>query len=207
MVVQTTTAISGEKRRTKEGVFVCPSCGYEHWSIIAENDGSAKCRKCGKIMGKGKEQLDKLVVEKEVDGYVCPICKKIVADISENHTSDDTINGDSAILCPKCYNFVNDLPLLHHGAYSEKWEPLMSSTDYFFFQHKPCKDKEHHGSCDIYACLIDNTGRVIFNLQCLDCKTVDAVKTTVPFGAKTPERIFLSPELERRIGKHPWDNR
>lgn len=200
-------AIRGEKRKTKSGVFVCPFCGNEHWSVSVGEDGSANCTKCGEVMASREEDIDKLLVEKEVDGYICPVCRLIVEDTPLNYTGDYTVDGKLAILCPKLHNFVNGLPLLHHGSNFGDFEIKMSGTDYFFAYHKPCRDKQNGGFCDIYAGLIDNTGRVIFNLQCRDCKAVDAVKTTVPFGGQGIERIFLSPKLKSRIGKHPWDDR
>jgi len=199
-------AIRGEKRKTKSGVFVCPFCGNEHWSVSVEEDGSAKCAKCGEVIASKKEDIDKLLVEKEVDGYICPVCGLIVEDTPLNYTGGDTVDGKWAILCPELHNFVNGLPLLHHGSSFGDFEIRMSGTDYFFAYHKPCRDKQHGGFCDMYAGLIDNTGRVIFNLQCQDCKAVDAVKTHVPFGEQGTKRIFLSPKLRSRIGKHPWDD-
>lgn len=158
------TAINGKKQKTKSGVYKCPFCGNEHWSISIEEDGSAKCTKCGKVMAKKEEGIDKLIVEKEVDGYVCPICGLTVEDTPLNYTGGDTIDGKMAVLCPKCNNYVNGLPLLHHGHNFGDFEPFISATDYFFFKHNPCKDKEHQGFCDTYACLIDNIGRIIFNV-------------------------------------------
>lgn len=199
-------AIKGEKRRTKSGVFVCPLCGNEHWSVSVEEDGSAKCTKCGKVMASHEEDIDKLLVEKEVDGYICPICGLIVEDTPLNYSGNDTIDGKMAILCPRLHNFVNGLPLLHHGSNFGEFETKMSGTDYFFAYHKPCRNKQNRGFCDIYAVLIDNTGRVILDLQCQDCKAVDAKKTQVLYGTQGIERIFLSPKLRSRIGKHPWDD-
>lgn len=196
------SAIGGKKKKAKSGVFVCPSCGNEHWSIMTGKDEVAKCVKCGKVLGKTKEELDKLIVEKEVDAYVCPRCGIEVEDTPENYTGGKTIDGKMAILCPKCFNFVNGLPLIHHGHDFGNFEPFMTQTDYFLVQHKPCKDKKNKGLCDTYACVIDNIGRVIFNVQCLDCQAVDAVKTHVPFGGHTPDRIFLSPKLRSRIGTY-----
>jgi len=198
-------AIRGRKKKTKSGVYVCPSCGKEHWSISIEKDGTAKCVKCHKIMAKEKD-VDKLIVEREVDAFVCPVCRLIVEDTPLNYTGEETIDGKMAILCPKCNNYVNGLPLMHHGHNFEDFIPFKSETDYFFFQHVPCKDKKHGGFSDAYACLIDNTGRIIFNVQCLDCQAVDAVKTHAPFRGQTTERIFLSPKLKNRIAEHPWDN-
>jgi DNA-directed RNA polymerase subunit M/transcription elongation factor TFIIS len=195
------TAIVGKRQKTKAGVFVCPSCGSEHWSVSKREDGKWRCSECGNLMAEKEEDLDKLIVEKEVDGYVCPVCEQVVEDTPLNYTGEETINGKMAILCPKCHNFVNGLPLIHHGVRFGDFEPVMSGTDYFHFFHKPCKDKGAGGSCEVYACLIDNTGRVILNLQCSDCKAVDAVKTRPGVG-----RTFLSPKLRHRVGKHSWDD-
>jgi len=201
-------AIRGEERKTKSGVFVCPSCGNKHWTVSLEEDKSAKCEKCGEVMAKEEKDLDGLLVEKEVDAYVCPKCGTIVEDTPLNYTfqGTETIDGQMSVMCPKCHNFVNGLPLLHHGASFGDFEPEMSDTDYFFIYHKPCKDEGEGGLSDVYACLIDNTGRIILNVQCQNCKAVEAIKTA-PFRRQGIEHIFISPNLRKRIGKHSWDDR
>lgn len=98
--------------------------------------------------------------------------------------------------------------IIHHGSCDGKFEPRRSETDYFGFFHKPCADKQHKGGSYIYAVLIDNSGRVIFNFECADCGSRDALKTrTDMFNPDiTIEHIYLSPSLKKRIGRHEWDN-
>jgi Arc/MetJ-type ribon-helix-helix transcriptional regulator len=199
-------AVEGKKQRTDSGVYVCPSCGFEHWMITMQKDGSFKCKNCSKVMASNEKDVNNLIKEKKVDSYVCPICNEVVEDTPSNYTGDVTLNGEMAILCPNHNYFLNGLPFLHHGNCFGDFELKMSDTDYFFAFHKPCLEKQNHGYCEIYANLIDNSGRVIFNLQCIDCKAVDAVKTHVPMFAQGIERIFLSPKLRHRIGEHPWDD-
>jgi hypothetical protein len=63
------------------------------------------------------------------------------------------------------------------------------------------------GFADIVAVLIDNQGRIIFNLQCRDCGAYDALKTTPSSnGKETLKFFYLSPKLRDRIKKHWWDN-
>jgi len=70
--------------------------------------------------------------------------------------------------------------LLHHGLLSYAFRPLFIGTDYFTFYHKPCFDQRkepYYGHCKITAILIDNSGRIIFNLKCQSCGFRDALKT------------------------------
>lgn len=193
-------AIRGEKTRTKSGVFVCPFCHYEHWIITFGKEG-ARCNKCGRVIAKDETELDKIVVEKEVDGYVCPKCGTTVEDTPLNYTGEKTVDGRMAILCTKCHNFVNGLPLIHHGASFGNFEPKISGTDYFFVYHRPCQIKGKGGFSDVYACIIDSEGRIILNVQCQSCQAVDAVKT-IPFRKSGVKHIFLSPKLQERIGTY-----
>jgi Arc/MetJ-type ribon-helix-helix transcriptional regulator/DNA-directed RNA polymerase subunit RPC12/RpoP len=194
-------AIPGKKKRTKAGVFVCPNCGVEHWSISFGEEG-AKCNTCGKIMVTKHEDVDKLLVEKEVDAYECPKCGTLVEDNPLNYTGEKTIDGQMAVMCPECHNFVNGLPLIHHGTSFGNFEPKISGTDYFFVYHRPCQRKGKGGFSDIYACIIDAEGRIILNVQCQNCKAIDAIKTS-PFR-KLPslKHIFLSSELRERVGSY-----
>lgn len=194
-------AILGNKKKAKSGVFVCPNCSAEHWSISFEQ-GGAKCSNCGKLMVTKHEDADKLLVEKEVDAYECPKCGTLVEDNPLNYTGEKTLDGRMAVMCPKCHNFVNGLPLIHHGASFGNFEPKISGTDYFFVYHKPCQGKGEGGFSDVYACIIDAEGRIILNVQCQNCKAVDAIKTA-PFG-KLPslKHIFLSPKLRERVGSY-----
>jgi len=105
--------------------------------------------------------------------------------------------------------------LLHHGLCSEEFEPRFIGTDYFDFWHKPCANKEWHGLCDITAILIDNQGRIIFNLKCRDCGAKDALKTSPQLFKTREERLsesevlqlfHLSPKLKQRCRRHYWDD-
>lgn len=104
--------------------------------------------------------------------------------------------------------------LLHHGGDRclefEATPTPKNNSDYFGFKHKPCKESEHRGYCKIIAILVDNVGRVVFNIQCLDCETIEALKTSGKmFGWEWNDFdlsiFYLSPHLKERIGKHWWD--
>jgi hypothetical protein len=105
--------------------------------------------------------------------------------------------------------------LLHHGLCTEQFEPRWIGTDYFDFWHKPCRNAEWHGLCDITAVLIDNQGRIIFNLKCRDCGAKDALKTSPQLFRSKEERLgenevlqlfHLSPKLKQRCRRHYWDD-
>ena len=105
--------------------------------------------------------------------------------------------------------------LLHHGLCSEAFEPRFIGTDYFCFWHVPCKNADWHGLCDITAVLIDNSGRIVFNLKCRDCGAKDALKTSPQLFKTREERLteaevlklfHLSPRLKARCKPHWWDN-
>ncbi|MFC1755512.1 hypothetical protein ACFL96_19330 [Thermoproteota archaeon] len=94
--------------------------------------------------------------------------------------------------------------LLHHGLCSEHFKPGFFGSDYFGFF---CKCKER---ADIYAVLIDERGRIIFNIRCNKCQVADAIKTiTMLFTPAKKDfdlsRIHLSPSLKNRVSKHSWD--
>ena len=105
--------------------------------------------------------------------------------------------------------------LLHHGLCIEEFEPRWIGTDYFDFFHKPCANKPWHGLSDITAVLIDNQGRIVFNLKCRDCSKIDALKTSPQLFRSKEERLgedellklfHLSPKLKARCRRHVWDN-
>jgi len=91
--------------------------------------------------------------------------------------------------------------LLHHGNCSGEFKPKYIGSDYFKFYHKPCLNKPNYGFCDIIAVLIDNQGRIVFNLKCEDCGAIDALKIGAPL-----EVFHLSPKLKNRVNKHWWDD-
>jgi Zn finger protein HypA/HybF involved in hydrogenase expression len=199
-------AIAGKKVRTTGELYRCPHCGHKQWSIFASKDGKWRCEECKEVMSETDENIDRLVVEEEIDAYICPLCDNEVWDAPMNYTGQETVRGKNAVLCPTCHNYVNGLPLIHHGAHFEDWEPIKSGTDYFYFHHKPCQYETGPLTLGkIYACLIDNNGRIIFNVQCPSCKEVDAVKTHAGIKSQTIQRIFLSPNLKGRISNHSWD--
>ena len=100
--------------------------------------------------------------------------------------------------------------ILHHGAcMPDKIDFVPSSigTDYFGFFCRKC-DVEIW----IYAILIDERGRIIFNLQCPECQKTDAIKVAVNFTTckysteKGDTKIQLSPTHKKNIGNHWWDD-
>jgi hypothetical protein len=97
--------------------------------------------------------------------------------------------------------------ILHHGFCTGEFEPRYQGTDYFGFYHTPCFDMPMEGFCDIVAVLIDNYGRIIFNIRCKDCGTHDALKTTPSSnGDEAVKFFYLSPKLRNRVRRHWWDN-
>jgi len=103
--------------------------------------------------------------------------------------------------------------LLHHGLCTEQFEPRWIGTDYFDFWHKPCRNAEWHGLCDITSVLIDNQGRIIFNLKCRDCGKIDALKTSPQLfrtnrlsESEVLQLFHLSPKLKARCRRHYWDD-
>ncbi|MEM2888943.1 MAG: hypothetical protein QXR42_05630 [Candidatus Bathyarchaeia archaeon] len=102
----------------------------------------------------------------------------------------------------------------HHGLCSGEFAPRYVGTDYFAFYHKPCKERKPWlGYSRILHVLIDNQGRIIFNLECLTCGFKDALKTH-PFlwlkeeGKEIPyAKIFhFSPLYRQCCRKHWWDD-
>ena len=95
--------------------------------------------------------------------------------------------------------------LLHHGLCSKNFEPRATDSDYFGFWCKKCNIIS-----EIKAVLIDNRGRIIFNIYCPNCKAFDALKTHPDFGSRERgsmlSKFHLSPKLGLRIGKHEWDD-
>jgi hypothetical protein len=104
--------------------------------------------------------------------------------------------------------------LLHHGSCMGEFEPQYMGTDYFMFRHKPCVEEEKwHGHSLITAVLIDNDGRIIFNLKCRSCGKRDALKTHPSLWVHPREKPFpheqffkLSPKLKGCVKRHWWDN-
>jgi hypothetical protein len=103
--------------------------------------------------------------------------------------------------------------ILHHGLCKQEIIPQYVGTDYFAFNHIPCTNKEpEYGHCEIIKVLIDNDGRIIFNLKCQRCGFTDALKTSATLWVlenreKPLKEIFqLSPNLKECIGRHRWDN-
>ncbi|RLI44355.1 hypothetical protein DRO69_07575 [Candidatus Bathyarchaeota archaeon] len=105
--------------------------------------------------------------------------------------------------------------LLHHGLLSYAFRPLFIGTDYFTFYHKPCFDQRkepYYGHCKITAILIDNSGRIIFNLKCQSCGFRDALKTHPFLWVPNKDekcvykRFYISPKLKSRVKKHWWDD-
>jgi hypothetical protein len=104
--------------------------------------------------------------------------------------------------------------LVHHGFCKGEFEPEYCGTDYFTWRHKPCIEKgSWHGHARITTVLIDNDGRVIFNLECRDCGATDALKTHPELWISerkkpTPlKKLFhLSPKLRKCCSPHEWDN-
>lgn len=97
--------------------------------------------------------------------------------------------------------------VLHHGLCSEEFAPSYVGTDYFEFFHKPCESFAY-----IMKILIDNTGRIIFNLKCSKCGKIDALKTlaknddTGKTRITAPTKVFqISPGLKSCIHRHWWD--
>ncbi len=89
------------------------------------------------------------------------------------------------------------LGLLHHGKCSGIFIPRETDTDYIYFWCRKCMAR-----ADIVGVLIDNSGRIIFNLKCPKCGELDALKTVV----KSLNQVHLSPKLAPRIKRHEWDN-
>jgi len=104
--------------------------------------------------------------------------------------------------------------ILHHGMCKNEFSPVFIGTDYFTFYHKPCTESEKwQGHAEITSVLIDNAGRVIFNLKCRSCGAVDALKTTPNLfmsANSEPLRLekvfYLSPKLKACVKHHRWDN-
>lgn len=86
--------------------------------------------------------------------------------------------------------------ILHHGLLTGQFETILSGTDYFYFWCKQCQ-----ALAEITAVLIDNQGRIIFNLKCPKCGALDALKTAVYNRA-----IHISPQWKKNVRKHWWDD-
>lgn len=103
---------------------------------------------------------------------------------------------------PNILNFKDPEGLVHHGMCTGEFKPRYIGTDYFLFYHTPCKETKTGGLCDNAAVLVDNTGRIIFNLKCGECGAEDALKTKVgmwAMGEKKPpvEKFHLSARAKK----------
>ncbi|MCJ7632580.1 hypothetical protein MUP77_09345 [Candidatus Bathyarchaeota archaeon] len=104
----------------------------------------------------------------------------------------------------------NKRTIIHHGDSRGEFEPKYVGTDYFGFHHKQCR-----ANARIDHVLIDNQGRIIFNLTCVSCGQRDALKTSPylfrvsekPKGEFPYTQIFkLSPNLGQCVKHHRWDD-
>ena len=101
---------------------------------------------------------------------------------------------------------------LHHGKCSKQFDVKYIDTDYFAFVHKPCRDKnaKNHGHALPKYLILDNDGRIIFHLKCLDCGFEDALKThfelwQVPRKRDYSKRIIIESKLFKKLkGTKPW---
>ena len=104
--------------------------------------------------------------------------------------------------------------ILHHGSLSAlkgEFEPRYMRTDYFIFIHKPCNT-----TAKITHVLLDDQGRIIFNLECIKCGKRDALKTHPhAFIPNRPDKLteemrkeifLLSPKYKKCCRKHEWDD-
>lgn len=102
--------------------------------------------------------------------------------------------------------------ILHHGNLSKQFDVEYIGTDYFAFWHKPCKtmNTSNHGHSLPKYLVIDNEGRVIFHLRCLDCGFEDALKTHLELwetpGLGQYERIIKIEDtlFKRLMGIKAW---
>jgi hypothetical protein len=89
--------------------------------------------------------------------------------------------------------------LLHHGKCSGVFEPRATETDYFLFICTKC-----NAVSEIKAVIIDDQGRIIFNLYCPKCRSFDVLKTHPQIGSResgaTLSKFHLSSRLGLRIG-------
>jgi len=204
----------GKQTETTIGVWRCPHCRKDQEAVHRKKEGPYKCFDCQRVIARTHEELKNSIIEKKVDAYVCPLCNETVPNTSQNWAGRTT-GGGHAVICPRCCAVLNGHPLIHHGDCSEEFEPRYQGTDYFSFIHQPCQGKENNGFSVIYAVLVDNQGRIIFNLECRDCHRADALKAHTFFLTKhetpegkehTIEAIYLSPKLRQRVQKHDWDD-
>lgn len=189
--------LKGKKIKTEIVGWKCPNCGEVSPSCWVREDGKPICSYCGKPLANSKEELEKMeTIKKVVDAYICPECGEAIPDIPENWSPHKSINGNKLVVCPHDGNILTgELPLIHHGSTENRFE-IEQTTDYFYIIHKACKEKKHRGICEVYALWIDDEYRIILNVRCPDCGTVDALKTHLP----DPSRFFITSKLESRIG-------
>jgi len=107
--------------------------------------------------------------------------------------------------------------VLHHGSpCNGEFEPKYWGTDYFAFVHIPCREnlKEHKGTSHITKVLVDNQGRIVFNLKCRDCGTINALKTHPHFfrhpgpeeGFEPLDKIIQLATRYKQCAKYHWWN-
>lgn len=175
--------VEGKETETTIGVWRCPHCRKDQEVVLGREKGPYKCFDCQRVIARTHEELKHSIIEKKVGAYVCPLCNETVPNTSPNWCGETT-DGAGAVMCPRCLAVLNGRLLIHHGESKGEFEPRYHGTDYFAFRHKPCQGKENNGFCVIYAALVDNQGRIIFNLECHDCGRVDALKTHTFFLTK-----------------------
>lgn len=92
------------------------------------------------------------------------------------------------------------IKLLYHGRCSRIFEPIYYDTDYFTFQCKKCREVS-----EIVAVILDDVGRIIFDLKCPKCGEFDALKTHPDFRMRKKDsglsKFYLSSKLRERIGR------
>jgi len=102
--------------------------------------------------------------------------------------------------------------ILHHGNCSGEFRPLYVGTDYFTFFHAPCRYKPpYYGHSRITKVLVDEAGRIIFNLECRNCGFRDALKTHPLLWIAKREGVDIlkffafSPIYKKVCRPHWWD--
>jgi hypothetical protein len=92
--------------------------------------------------------------------------------------------------------------ILHHGLCTGEFQPEFQGTDYFCFKHKNCVNTHpEYGLAKITKVIIDDAGRIIFNLKCDSCGKIDALKTSphlwIPITERKPTKQFF--KISRKI--------
>ena len=142
---------------------------------------------------------EKILKENGIKIYKCPVCGKENEDYWGNYNGNVTTGGRAAIICSRCRNYLNGLPLIHHGSPSVSRDiEFFCPSDYFIPRHKLCKQKKHQGICEVYAVWIDTEGRVILNIQCRDCGMVNAIKSVIdPSFNYSTKNIFVAKKYRK----------